>query len=222
MIYGYVRISTKKQSIQRQINNILREYPKAKIIEETFTGTTVNRPEWNKLKMRIKKGNIVVFDSVSRMSRNSKEGIEEYRELYNLGINLIFIKEPYINTDLYKDQLKAYENIKTEEEDLEPLFKGIQETLNRLAEKQIKIAFEQSEKEVEDLRNRTKEALQILKSNGKKLGHKKKTLVTKKSIGCKMKIQKISKRYQGIMNDKETIEMLGISRNTFYKYIKEI
>jgi DNA invertase Pin-like site-specific DNA recombinase len=207
MIYGYVRISTKKQSIQRQINNILREYPKAKIIEETFTGTTVNRPEWNKLKKRIKKGNTVVFDSVSRMSRNSKEGIEEYRELYNLEINLIFIKEPYINTDLYKDQLKAYENIKTEEEDLEPLFKGIQETLNRLAEKQIKIAFEQSEKEVEDL---------------KKLGHKKKTLITKKSIECKIKIQKISQRYQGIMNDKETIEMLGISRNTFYKYIKEI
>ena len=182
----------------------------------------MNRPEWNKLKKRIKKGNSVVFDSVSRMSRNSKEGIEEYRELYNLGINLIFIKEPYINTDLYKDQLKAYENIKTKEEDLEPLFKGIQETLNRLAEKQIKIAFEQSEKEVEDLRHRTKEALQILKSNGKKLGHKKKTLITKKSIESKMKIQKISKRYQGIMNDKETIEILGISRNTFYKYIKEI
>jgi DNA invertase Pin-like site-specific DNA recombinase len=95
-------------------------------------------------------------------------------------------------------------------------------TKKQRVQRQIKIAFEQSEKEVEDLRNKTKEALQILKSNGKKLGHKKKTLITKKSIECKIKIQKISKRYQGIMNDKETIEILGISRNTFYKYIKEI
>ena len=45
MIYGYVRISTKKQVIARQVSNILKIYPNAKIFQEVFTGTTVNRPE---------------------------------------------------------------------------------------------------------------------------------------------------------------------------------
>ena len=38
-IYGYCRISTAKQNIDRQVRNILAVYPKAKIIKETFTGT---------------------------------------------------------------------------------------------------------------------------------------------------------------------------------------
>ena len=50
MIYGFCRISTIKQNLQRQVQNILRYNSEAKIIEEKFTGTTTDRPEWNKLK----------------------------------------------------------------------------------------------------------------------------------------------------------------------------
>ena len=39
MIYGYCRISTSKQNIERQIRNILKSYPKAEIWQETYTGT---------------------------------------------------------------------------------------------------------------------------------------------------------------------------------------
>lgn len=41
--YGYCRISTAKQNISRQIRNITRSYPDARIIEETYTGTTTDR-----------------------------------------------------------------------------------------------------------------------------------------------------------------------------------
>lgn len=223
MIYGYVRISTKKQSLERQIKNILTYNSEAKIISEVFTGTKVeNRREYQKLRKLLKKNDTLIFDSVSRMSRNAEEGINEYFDLMLKGINLIFLKEPYINTELYREQLKGYENIKTDDKDLEPLFKGIKETLENLAKKQIIIAFEQSEKEVKDLSTRTSEALQVLKADGKKLGHNKKTLVTKKSIETKEKIKKISKKYFGMLNDKECIETLGITRNTFYKYVREI
>ncbi len=223
MIYGYVRISTKKQSLERQIKNILSYNSEAKIISEVFTGTKVeNRKEYQKLKKLLKKDDTLIFDSVSRMSRNAEEGINEYFDLMSKGINLIFLKEPYINTELYREQLKGYENIRTDDKDLEPLFKGIKETLENLAKKQIIIAFEQSEKEVKDLSTRTSEALQVLKADGKKLGHNKKTLVTRKSIETKEKIKKISKKYFGMLNDKECIETLGITRNTFYKYVREI
>lgn len=73
-IYGYCRISTAKQSIDRQIRNIKAEYPTAHIVQEAYTGTSILRPEWSKLYRILKEGDAVVFDSVSRMSRNAEEG----------------------------------------------------------------------------------------------------------------------------------------------------
>lgn len=50
----------------------------------------------------LKRGDTVIFDSVSRMSRNAEEGFQLYMELLEKGINLEFINEPHINTDYYK------------------------------------------------------------------------------------------------------------------------
>ena len=82
MIYGYCRISTKKQSIDRQIRNIKTAFPEAVIIEESYTGTSVNRPEWNKLHRQLRENDIIIFDSVSRMSRNASEGFLLHKELF--------------------------------------------------------------------------------------------------------------------------------------------
>ena len=110
-IYGYCRISTKKQSIDRQIRNIENIYPKAIIIKEAYTGTKIEgRTEFNKLLNRVKEGDTIVFDSVSRMSRNAEEGFELYKELFNKGVNLVFLKEQYINTDTYKETLNELGN----------------------------------------------------------------------------------------------------------------
>ena len=105
-VYGYCRISTKKQSIERQERNILKEYPDAQIIKEAYTGTKLDRPEWNKIYKNLKQGDTVVFDSVSRMSRNADDGTALYFELYDKGINLVFLKEHYIDTELYKSKAK--------------------------------------------------------------------------------------------------------------------
>ena len=224
MIYGYVRISTKKQVITRQIANILKIYPEAKIYQEIFTGVTSNRPEWNKLKKIVKKGDTIIFDSVSRMSRNAMEGIEEYFNFFEKGIELIFLKEQYINTELYKEQLKLNENLSVEDKDLnDTIIKGIREYLIKLAEKQIIIAFNQSEKEVQDLRERTKEALRERKKQGIVLGMKKgTTFETKKSKEMKVQIKKLSRHFNGNLKDSEVISLLKLSRGTYYKYKKEI
>ena len=224
MIYGYVRISTKKQVITRQIANILKIYPEAKIYQEIFTGVTNNRPEWNKLKKIVKKGDTIIFDSVSRMSRNAMEGIEEYFNFFEKGIELIFLKEQYINTELYKEQLKLNENLSVEDKDLnDTIIKGIREYLIKLAKKQIIIAFNQSEKEVQDLRERTKEALRERKKQGIVLGMKKgTTFETKKSKEMKVQIEKLSRHFNGNLKDSEVISLLKLSRGTYYKYKKEI
>ena len=82
MRYGYCRTSKPKQSIERQIRNIKAAFPDAVIVQEVFTRTRLDRPEWLKLMRRIQPGDKIIFDSVSRMSGDAKEGFAAYEELY--------------------------------------------------------------------------------------------------------------------------------------------
>ena len=154
--YGYCRISTAKQNIDRQVRNILSSYPDAKIVKETYTGTKFQgRKELNKILKRVQANDTIVFDSVSRMSRTADEGFQLYQKLYDKGVNLVFLKEHYIDTATYKQAVNNQLEMTGTEVDV--ILKGINEYLMILAKKQIEIAFEQSEKEVQDLHQRTKE-----------------------------------------------------------------
>lgn len=220
-MYGYCRISQKKQSIDRQIRNIKSAYPEAVIIEEAYTGTTINRKEWNKLFSKVKAGDTIIFDSVSRMSRNAEEGFNAYEELYNRGVRLVFLKEPHINTDTYKQALDS--NVKMTGGNVDYILEGVNKYLMALAKEQIKIAFEQASKEVEDLRQRTKEGLETARLAGKQIGITEGTkLTTKKSIAAKEIIKKHSKDFNGTLADADVMKLAGLARNTYYKYKREL
>ena len=220
-IYGYCRISTKQQSIERQIRNIKKEYDNATIIEEVYTGTKEDRPEWNKLYKIVKANDTIVFDSVSRMSRNAEDGYNLYEDLYNKGVELVFLKEPHINTSTYKKALEN--NIAMTGTNVDFILEGVNKYLMALAKEQIKLAFEQSQKEVEDLHQRTKEGIETARLNGKQIGQKKGTkLVTKKSIESKEQIEKYCKDFNGTLSDVDCMKLIGLARNTYYKYKREL
>lgn len=221
-IYGYCRISTREQSIERQQRNIKALYSEAILVNEVFTGTKIEgRTEWQKLYKKVKQGDTIVFDSVSRMSRNAVEGFELYKELFDRGVELVFIKEQHINTETYKKALAN--NIQMTGTAIDEILKGVNSYLLAIAEEQIKIAFEQSEKEVMDLRQRTKEGIETARLNGKQIGGVKgKKLVTKKSVQAKQQIQKYSKDFRGTLKDVEVMKLIGIARNSYYKYKKEL
>ena len=142
-VYGYCRISTREQSIDRQIRNIKKRYDNATIVEEVYTGTkTTGRTKWNNLFKNVNRGDMIVFDSVSRMSRNAEEGFKLYQELFNRGIELVFIKEPHINTSTYKNALKG--NIERTGTSVDLILEGINKYLLALAEEQIKLALFQN------------------------------------------------------------------------------
>lgn len=221
--YGYCRISTAKQNIERQERNIKAEYPAAVIIKETYTGTKFQgRLELDKLLKRIKANDTIIFDSVSRMSRNADEGVQLYMELMDKGINLIFLKEHHIDTDTYKTALQN--SVELTGNDIADIYiEATNKVLRLLAERQIFLAFEQSEKEVADLHQRTKEGIETARLNGKQIGQVTGVkLITKKSIIAKQDIIKYSKDFGGSLNDKEVMRMIGIARNTYYKYKKEL
>lgn len=229
-IYGYCRISKKTMNIERQERNIKDVYPEAHIIKEAYTGTTTaGRKELDKLLKIVKENDTIVFDSASRMSRNADEAIALYEELFNRNVNLIFLKEPHINTETYKRTLdnQIDLNMNTGNEATDTFINSIIKALNNytidLAKEQIKLVFAQAQKEVDDLHQRTVEGLITAKLNGKQIGQPKGTkLITKKSLEAKEKIKKYSKSFDGNLSDDEVIKLTGISRKTYYKYKKEI
>ena len=228
--YGYCRISRKTQNIERQVRNISEAFPKAHIVKEAFTGTKIQgRKELDKLLKVLKSGDTVIFDSASRMSRNADEAINLYQDLYEKDINLIFLKERHIDTEVYKKALNTQIeiNLNTGNEATDTFIQGIIEALNRytidLAKEQIKLVFEQAQKVVDDLHLRTVEGLITARLNGKRIGLENGTkLVTKKSIVAKEIIKKHSKDFNGTLVDDDVIKLAGISRNSYYKYKKEI
>ena len=228
--YGYVRISTSKQNIERQIRNIQAVYSDAVIIRETYSGTKFQgRVELDKLLKIVKPKDTIIFDSVSRMSRNADEGFALYEKLFNAGINLVFLKEPHINTETYRQAIENKLQIAFDSGDdaTDELMAAIIDALNkyimRLAQKQIQLAFSQSEKEVADLHQRTREGIVTAKLNGKQIGQPKgSTLITKKSVEAKAKIKKYNNSFDGTLNNEDTWKLIGISKMTFYKYKNEM
>ena len=227
--YGYSRISTPKQNIERQERNIKAAYPDAIMVLEAYTGTKIDgRDKFEKLLRTVKAGDTIIFDSVSRMSRDAAEGFELYSRLYAQGVELVFLKEPQINTATYK---QAAENqisgISTGDSMADELVEGITAAINRymlrLAERQIQLAFEQAQKEVQDLHQRTKEGIETARLNGKQIGQQPgRKLNVKKANEAKAIIRKHAKEFGGSLTDAELMKQTGICRNTFYKYKKEI
>ena len=221
MIYGYCRVSTKAQKIERQIINLKQSYPKIEIFSEKFTGTTTDRPEWVRLMKKVRAGDTIVFDSVSRMSRNKTEGVEDYFALYNKGVELVFLKEPHINTSVYRNALKTAVPLTGTSVDC--ILNGINEYLQILAKQQIEIAFDQAQKEVDDLHNRVAEGMRVANA-GKRISESRKG---KKYPRAKTKeienaILTLSKDFNGTLNDKQVAKLAGTSIATYYRVKKEL
>ena len=221
-IYGYCRISQKKQNIERQVRNILSVYLTAIIIREAFTGRKIEgRKEWEKIYRTVRSGDMIVFDSVSRFSRNAEEGFELYQDLYYKGVDLVFLKEPQINTETFKRALDRA--IPMTGTNVDYILDGINKFLLELAKDQIRLAFEQAEKEVEDLRQRTREGIVTARLNGKQIGARSgEKRTTKKSVKIKGIIEKHSVDFNGNLSDVEIMQMTGVAKTTYYKYKKEL
>ena len=242
-VYGYARVSTQHQRLDRQKANILAAYPDVDdIVEEKYTGTTAERPEWKRLEEKLAPGDTVVFDEVSRMSREADEGAAIYEKLYNRGVNLVFLKQPLVNTDNYR-QAAAKSIAMTGEEIADKFIQTTNEVLVILAKRQIKQAFKQAEDEVDHLHKRVAEGMKASgasstwRTTTDEEGNERRECVkagkiakartgntyeTKRSKEAKVRIRQMAKAFDGIMTDKDVMETLHLARNSYFKYKREM
>lgn len=91
-VFGYARVSTEQQNLDRQID-MLEKYGVDRIYNEKMTGTKRNRPELEKLLERLTEGDTVVVESLSRLGRSTKDLIWLMETFNDKGVNLVSLKE---------------------------------------------------------------------------------------------------------------------------------
>lgn len=231
MMYAYCRVSTERQSLKRQTENISKAYPQipgSAYYCDKFTGSTQDRPSWQKLLRKVKRGDVIVFDSVSRMSRDAESGAALYEQLYADGVTLIFLNEPQCNTEIYRKS--AEESIPATGNEIADIYiEATNKVLMILARRQIAIAFEQAEKERLDICKRVKDGMRAAQIAAAERGEHKAygaqpgvKLTTKKSIAAKDVIRQHSKDFDGSLSDADCLKLAGCSRNSYYKYKAEL
>lgn len=231
-VYGYCRVSTQQQNIERQRSNILAAYPDAVLFEEKYTGTKVEgRIQFEKLLKKVEAGDTIVFDEVSRMSRNAAEGVDLYERLHSEGVSLVFIKEPHINTSTYDNA--AANSVPMTGTSVDIILSAVNEYMKVLRKQQIELAFAQAEKEVQYLRRRTREGIaEVKKTNAlieagviegktKQIGGSKHRIPRRKMEILDI-IRKHSKTFGGTLKDDEVRALAKVSRNTYYLYKREL
>ena len=103
--------------------------------------------------------------------------------------------------------------------DVDYILEGINRYLLALAERQIAIAFEQAQKEVDDLHQRTREGIETARQSGKQIGRPGgKTYTTQRELSSLSVIKRLSRDFDGHNTDTEVMAITGLARNTYYKY----
>jgi DNA invertase Pin-like site-specific DNA recombinase len=94
MMFGYARVSTDAQCLDRQLDELKKYGVDGKnIFQEKYTGTKANRPELDKLKLATRKGDVIVIESLSRLGRSAKDLRVLIEYFDSEGIALVSLKE---------------------------------------------------------------------------------------------------------------------------------
>ncbi len=138
-----------------------------------------------------------------------------------MGVDLVFFKERHIDTDNFRQDLQS--KVSMTGTDVDIILSAVNEYMMKLAEKQIEIAFQTAQAEVDYLHRRTSEGVRKAQAAGKQVGRAKGSKVeTKKAVEAKKQIQKHSKDFGGNLSDVDCMKLIGLARNTYYKYKREL
>lgn len=195
MIFGYARVSTKEQSLKRQIKELEEKgVDKKNIYKEFGTGKSFqNRIEYQKMLDNCKVGDTIYFTSLDRFSRNVRETVKQLEILENRGLKAVFLKES-ISTEM----------------------KGVAQLI-------ITIFSWVAEQERITLLERQKQGYNALKRDAKgRLISKKGKVLGKPALELNKNQLKLVEEYkQGKLEVSKTdlAKLLGISRSALYKKV---
>lgn len=192
--YGYVRVSTREQNLERQILAMKEEGIEDKnIYADQMSGKDFDRPKYNRLMKKLKPGDLLVIKSIDQLGRNYTEILEQWRVITkNKKANIKVIDMPLLNTE-------------TGHGDLTGVF---------ISDLVLQILAYVAETERAFIKQRQAEGIAIAKKNGVKFGREKLDLPRNFEEYHRLwKDKKISVR--------EAAKAVGMSTSTFYRRCRE-
>lgn len=217
-IVAYMRISTKeergKQKFTRQEQALARwqkenkkKISERRIYKDDASGKSFDRLAWQELEQDINSGDTIVFKDITRFTREYENGYEKYMELFNKGVNMVFMDNPTISTDYIKAMIGI-----AQKQQNRIAKKSLEDTIELL----ILVELDRAEREREVIVQRINDGIRASnKKSGRKAGQ-----LDKMSDELKADIEKfISDR---TIKQVDLMRKHNISRNTLKKYVKYV
>ncbi|HDX9702065.1 recombinase family protein [Bacillus thuringiensis] len=191
--FGYIRVSSKDQKEDRQIKKMIAKgIDERDLFIDKVSGKDFERPRYQILKQMVREGDMVVFDSITRMGRNMNDTMKEYEWFVENGVNLCFIEEPMINTNNESDDVMK-----------QAIQKIILTMLTAFAEKERK-----------EIKTRQAEGIAVAKEQGVKFG--------RPSIKIPSNWDKNYKEWKsGNITAQKFAQNVDMSIATFYRKLKQ-
>lgn len=192
MKYGYVRVSTKEQNIDRQLVEMYAQGLSDKtIFIDKQSGKDFERDEYQKLKKKLKSGDLLIIKSIDRLGRNYDMIIDEWRTLVNdMNVDIQVLDMPLLDTRIEGKNLVG---------------KFISDIV-------LQILSFVAENERENIKKRQAEGIRIAKEKGKHLGRPKLKLPKNFTI--------IANQYKKKeITLAEALSSLKMNRSSFYKLL---
>jgi DNA invertase Pin-like site-specific DNA recombinase len=99
MIFGYARVSTQDQNLDRQLKQLKEAGVEAEnILSEKITGTKKDRPELMRLYDKLRAGDVVIIADLTRISRSTKDLLEIVEKIKTKGASIKSIKDTWLDT----------------------------------------------------------------------------------------------------------------------------
>lgn len=205
MYYGYHRVSTRQQHLDRgveAIENFCRErgYPLARIYTDKISGKHFDRPRFTVLKEDVlRAGDTLILHEIDRLARTKKGIAEELAAFEKMGVRVMILNIPTTLLDTG--------------DATDSMFRTVIETINHLV---IEIYSMQAQTELELKEKRQREGIEAMRERGEwdKYGRPRK--VSKEAFAERYKMVEAGK-----IKSADLMRSLGLRNTTYFRYVKE-
>ncbi|PAD66007.1 recombinase [Bacillus sp. 7586-K] len=193
MIFGYARVSSKDQNLERQLKE-LESYGCERIYQEKQSGKDFSRPVYLEMRSKMRFGDVLVVHDLSRFGRNKEEIRNEWKKLIEEEIDIVVLNMPILDTRKYKE--------------LEGMGQLVSDIVLTLLSWMV-------DEERQRIRTAQREGIEIAKSQGKFRGGKKKyhPNATGKDKVIYDRIVELLKSGKSVMDIHREVD---VARNTIY------
>lgn len=205
MYYGYHRVSTKEQNLDRGVKGIedfckQKNYPLQKIFLDKMSGRVFDRPRYTVLKEDVlRTGDTLILYELDRLGRNKKDIIDELRYYEDHDIRVMFLDIPTSTIDL--------------SEESNSMNKLITDTINKVV---IEIYAMQAETELQRKEKRQREGIEAKKARGEWDDYGRHRVMSAEEFAKQYK-----KVEQGKIGSLELMRQLKMKKSTYFKYVNE-